>query len=107
MSLTEGEYTAEEYLQRTEKSGKGSSIPGLIFLIVILIILFGGGRRGTNRHNHLGRNLPFWLLLGMMGSGSRSHGGSFGGFSSGSGGFGGFGGGMGGSFGGGGAGGSW
>lgn len=108
ISLTEGEFTADQYREQTEGSNSGS-IPGLIFLVVILIILFGSGRKGTGRHNSIGRSLPFWLLLGMMGSGSRSHGGSFGGFSGGRGGFGGggFGGGGGGSFGGGGAGGSW
>jgi uncharacterized protein len=105
IELTKGEYTADEYIERTG-GGRGASIPGIIFLIFIAIAIFGGGR-GSRRNSSIGRNLPFWLLLGMMGSGSRSHGGSWGGFSGGSGGFGGFGGGGGGSFGGGGAGGSW
>lgn len=104
ISLSEGEFTADEYIANTGSS-KGSSIGRIIFIIIMLIVIFGGGSR-TGRHNHMGRNLPFWVLLSMMGSGGRSHGGSFGGFSGG-GGMGGFGGGMGGSFGGGGAGGSW
>jgi len=103
ISLTEGEFTADEYVKQTSGS-KGFSIGGIILLIIIIIALFGGGKSG--RHNHLGGNLPFWILLSMMGSGSRSHGGAWGGFSGG-GGIGGFGGGGGGSFGGGGAGGSW
>jgi len=107
MEITAGEYTADSYLRQAVSARKGTSLVGLIVLIVILSILFGGGSR-MNRHNSMGRSsLPFWLLLGMLGSGRNA--GSFGGFSSGGGfgGFGGFGGGGGGSFGGGGAGGSW
>ena len=106
IELTKGEYTADEYIERTGGSSKGSALPGIIFFIFIILAIFGGGR-GSRRNRSVGGNLPFWLLLGMMGSGSRSHGGSWGGFSGGSGGFGGFGGGGGGCFGGGGAGGSW
>ncbi len=108
ISLTEGEFTAEEYAERTQETGGGASLIGVILFFIVIISLFGGRRMG--RHSSVGSSLPFWLLLGMMGSGNRSHGGSFGNFSSGSGGFGGFGGfggGGGGSFGGGGAGGSW
>ncbi len=106
ISLTEGEFSSDQYMEHTGSS-KGGSIGGIIFMIVLFIIIFSGGSK-TGRNSSVGRNLPFWLLLSMMGSGSRSHGGSFGGFSGGSGGFGGgFGGGGGGSFGGGGAGGSW
>jgi len=105
IKITEGEFTAEAYLQNGQSlTKKGGSIFGLIIAIIIISILFGG-RSKMNRHQSFGRsNLPFWLLLGMMSSGGNR--GSFGGFSSG-GGFGGFGGGGGGSFGGGGAGGSW
>lgn len=104
ISLTKGEFTAEDYRAKTEGGSGGSGIFGLIFMGIIFMSIFGGrGRMG--RHSSVGRNLPFLLLLGMMGG--RSHGGSFGDFSGGSGGFGGFGGGGGGSFGGGGAGGSW
>lgn len=109
ISLTKGEYTADEYAasRSSSKEGGGIGFFGIIILFAILSSLFGGRNR-MNRHQGMGRsNLPIWLLLGMMGSGNRSHGGSFGNFSGGSGGFGGFGGGGGGSFGGGGAGGSW
>ena len=106
ISLTEGEFSSDQYMENTNRS-KGGSIGGIIFMIILFIIIFGGGSK-SGRNSSVGRNLPFWLLLSMMGSGSRSHGGSFGGFSGGSGSFGGgFGGGGGGSFGGGGAGGSW
>lgn len=106
MELTRGEYTADEYREAT----RGSNAPypiGIIIFIVFLISLFGRSRR--RRHHSVGRSIPFWIALSMMGSG-RSHSGSFGNFSSGSGSFGGgssFGGFGGGSFGGGGAGGSW
>lgn len=107
MSITRGEFTAEQYSESaSNNSSGGSGIFGIIILIIIISMIFGGKSR-TGRHQGVGGNLPFWLLLGMMNSGGRSHGGSFGDFSGGSGGFGGFGGGGGGSFGGGGAGGSW
>jgi len=106
ISLTKGEFTAEDYQTKTEGRSGGSGIFGIIFMIIIFTSIFGSrGRMG--RHSGVGRSLPFWLLLGMMNSGGRSHGGMFGDFSGGGGGFGGFGGGGGGSFGGGGAGGSW
>lgn len=108
MSLARGEFTAEEYGQRAQGGAKKKS-PGIfvIILIIILISIFsrGGGRGGRNRRITSGSDLPFWLLMSMLGSGGRSHRGSWGGFSGGGGGgFGGFGGG---SFGGGGARGSW
>jgi uncharacterized protein len=109
ISLLDGKFTAEEY--RKQSSGSGAvSIGGIIFMIILFSVLFGGRRRSSG----MGRsNLPLWIALGML-SGGRSSG-SWGNFSSGSGGFGsgggggfgGFGGGGGGSFGGGGAGGSW
>lgn len=106
ISLLDGKFTADEYRKQT--SGGGASIGGIIFMIILFSLIFGGRRRSSG----MGRsNLPLWLALGML-SGGR-HSGSFGNFSSGSGGFGGgggfggFGGGGGGSFGGGGAGGSW
>lgn len=107
MELARGEYTADEYL----RSRQGSNVPS-IFIILFFIILFSFiGRKRTTRSSSLGRNLPFWAALLMLGSTrSSSHKGTFGNFSSGSGnfgGFGGFGGGGGGRFGGGGAGGSW
>ncbi|MBP7024269.1 MAG: TPM domain-containing protein [Bacteroidales bacterium] len=100
IDLAGGEYTADAYYK------KESPIPGIILLIIFFGFIFlSGGRRSKLRSGSIGKNIPFWILLGSMGGGRR--GGGFGGFSSGSGGFGGFSGGGGGSFGGGGAGGSW
>jgi len=109
ISLLEGKFTPDQYRKQT--TSRGGSIGGLIFMIILLSLIFGGRRRSAG----IGRsNLPFWIALGML-SGGR-HSGNWGNFSSGSGGFGGgfgggggggFGGGGGGSFGGGGAGGSW
>lgn len=101
MDLSREEYTAEQYQERVA-SGGGGGIPFFIILLVIIFSVFGRGRR--RRFYSPGRSLPFWLAMGMMSGGGRSHGGSFGNFSSGGGSFGGFGGG---GFGGGGAGGSW
>jgi len=107
MELTRGEYTADEYAQRT-KGNVGSAIPGIVIFLIIIVFSFVG-RAKRARHYAVGHNVPFWIALGMLSS-NRSHGGSFGNFSSGGGSFGGgggFGGFGGGSFGGGGAGGSW
>lgn len=102
INLAKGKFTADQYNKGQKSSGSGVII--IIIIIIILSLIFRGNSR--NKGNTIGSNLPFWLALGMLSSGSR--GGGFGGFSSGSGGFGGgFGGGGGGSFGGGGAGGSW
>jgi uncharacterized protein len=112
MSLTKGEFTADNYLKKGSGGG-GFPIP---FVVIIFILFFIFSRIFGNRGRTLGRrsSLPWWLLLGALNSGSRSNsgwgsftsgGGSFGG---GGGGFGGgFGGGGGGSFGGGGASGGW
>jgi uncharacterized protein len=110
MELSRGEYTADEYL-RSHTSGQGSGLP-ILFAIIFFVLLFSLiGRSRTTRSSSLGRNLPLWAALFMLGSNRHSsHSGKFGNFSSGSGsfgGFGGFGGGGGGHFGGGGAGGSW
>jgi uncharacterized protein len=102
MELSLGEYSAKEYEQKT--SVKKQPVPFVVILIILFIILNIFGKAGKNGKRSIGKSLPFWVLLSMMGSGSRHSGGSFGGFSSGGGGFGGFGGGSGG---GGGAGGSW
>ena len=100
MSLTKGEFTADEYQKKTQ-SGKPYSI-AIIFIIIIVVSIISRFRQA--RHYAIGHNLPFWIAMGMLANQSKSSGGGFGSFSSGSGGFGGFGGG---SFGGGGAGGSW
>jgi uncharacterized protein len=107
MELTRGEYSADEYAQRT-KGNAGSAIPGIVIFLIIIIFSFVG-RAKRARHYSVGHNVPFWIAMGMLSS-NRSHGGSFGNFSSGGGSFGGgggFGGFGGGSFGGGGASGSW
>ncbi len=107
MEITRGEYTAEGYM---EQSGRSGGIFGGLGMIIIILIFFVTAIRGQkSRHSSVGHSLPFWMLLATMGSGNRTHSGSYGNFSSGSGSFGGggFGGFGGGSFGGGGAGGSW
>ncbi len=102
MDLSLGEYTAKEYKRKTQREERiGSTIFGIIFFFIIFLNIIGGARR--RQRGTIGRSLPFWVALSMLGSSGR-HSGSFGNFSSGGGGFGGFGGG---SFGGGGAGGSW
>jgi uncharacterized protein len=108
MSLARGEFSAEQYGQSVKKSkGKGVPVGLIIFIIFIVIAMISGKSGGSHNKNISTGGLPFWLLMGMMGSGRGSHGGSWGGFSGGSSGGGGFGGFGGGSFGGGGAGGSW
>jgi uncharacterized protein len=111
MSLAREEYTAEAYQGQPESAD--SEMKGfvvlLIFIIFIIIALLGGGRN-KKTFNTGSRNLPLWILLGMMNS--KGRGGSWSDFSGGRGGFGGSGGGGfggfgGGHFGGGGAGGSW
>jgi uncharacterized protein len=109
MGLASGEFTAQEYQQKTgeKKSKGGGGFFVVIMIIIILVSLFRGGR---GRNYNGGSSLPFWVALGLLGSSRGS--GSYGGFAGGSGGFGGGGGGGfggfgGGSFGGGGAGGSW
>jgi len=104
MDITRGEYTAEQYREKTEASG-AAGIPFILFFFILIFLIFGRSRR--RRFYSPGRSLPFWIALGMMSGGSHRSTGSFGNFSSGSGNFGGFGGFGGGSFGGGGAGGSW
>ncbi|MFC2138515.1 TPM domain-containing protein [Bacteroidota bacterium] len=103
MALAEGKFTPKEYIDKYDQNNTTTGVI-VIFIIFIyfMMMIFG---RSKSRHHSVGKNLPFWMLLTMLGSSSRSHSGSFRNFSSGGGGFGGgFGGG---SFGGGGAGGSW
>ncbi len=108
MSLARGEFSSDEYANKSKNSsGDGSAAGIIIFIVIVIIIILGGRSKGSNSRNIGSGNLPLWLLLSMLNSGG-SHKGSWGGFSGGSsrggGGFGGFGGG---SFGGGGARGSW
>jgi uncharacterized protein len=105
MDLSRGKYTADQYVKKTKSGPAGLIIPVLILIIMLVAI-----RSGRNRSHSIGKSLPWWMALWMLGSSGRGHGGSWGGFSGGSGfggGGGGFGGFGGGSFGGGGAGGSW
>jgi uncharacterized protein len=103
--LAKGEYS--EKLNR-----RGGVLGGIAVSFVMILIIFLTAvlakRKGPKNFNNRGRGGrgagDFWtaMILGnMLGNGSRSSGGSWGGFSGGTGGFGG------GSFGGGGAGGSW
>lgn len=108
MSLTRGEFTADDYLKKND----AGAIP-IAFIIVILIFLaiFSGINKTKRRFYSPTRAIPWWLLMGS-GHSSNTGWGSFtsgsGGFGGGGGGgFGGFGGGGGGSFGGGGASGGW
>jgi uncharacterized protein len=108
MKLSLKEFTAKEY---EKKVGNKRAPFGALFIIVVIIFVIINIMSSANnvRRRTIGRDIPLWMLIGMLGSGSR-RGGSFGDFSSGSGGFtggGGFGGFGGGGFGGGGAGGSW
>jgi len=107
ISLAKGEYTADQYIK---KHNKKSSPYGFIIPLIILIVVFTLIRGSRAKGHSVGKSLPFWTALWMLGSMGRGQGGSWNDFSSGSGGFGGgggFGGFGGGSFGGGGAGGSW
>src|SRR5512133_380946 len=106
MSLTKGEFTADNYMKKSSEDTPGI-VFGLFILFIFIMIIsstFRKRRMYSPRHS-----LPWWLLMGSgmgknSGWGSFSSGsGSFGGFGGGGGGFGGFGGGGGGSFGGGGA----
>jgi uncharacterized protein len=106
--LTKGEYTADQYVKKTEGSKFG--LVFIVFIIVFIIIIISKAGSNSKNLSSNGSSLPFWLLMGGLAANSRHHG-SYGNFSSGSGGFGGGGGGFGGfgggGFGGGGAGGSW
>lgn len=109
--LLMGKYKAAEYAKGAQKKGSGF-IFILIFLIFIVLALFGRNKGNNHTIGRRDSSLPFWLLLSMLGSGGGRSSGGWGGFSGGSGGFGGGGGGGfggfgGGSFGGGGASGSW
>ena len=108
MSITKGEFTAGQYSKKARQKEKPYGILVPIIIFMVLVFWIRSNRGGTHS---VGKSLPFWtsmFLLGSMGRGGSGswgnfqNGGSFGG--GGGGGFGGFGGG---GFGGGGAGGSW
>jgi uncharacterized protein len=118
ISLTRGEFTAENYL--ASKEGTSPLMEILIPLIIFIIVFSIIGARKSRYYSAGRNNLPFWLALFLLSGSKNSHKGSFKNFKTGSGGFGkfggfgsggfgsgGFGGGGGGHFGGGGAGGSW
>ncbi len=114
--LLMGKYKADDYAKANDGKKGGFFFLLLIFIFIVVGLL---GKNNNDNNHTIGRksNLPFWLLLSMLGSGGgRSSSGDWGGFSGGSGGFGGggsfgggggFGGFAGGGFGGGGASGSW
>ena len=119
ISLTKGEYTAQDYRKKTggERQSQAPYPIGLLFLLVIIFSVIGRIKRARHYNMHreksggtsMGSSLPFLAAMFMMGSASGRQHGAFGDFSSGGGDFGGggFGGFGGGSFGGGGAGGEW
>jgi len=118
MDITRGEYTAEQYSGAVRKKSEGSSVPAILFVLILLILMFSKTLFGAFRYsraNNLGYWAAFWLLMSSGSSrgaynnftGGTGGFGGFGGGSSGFGGGGGFGGFGGGGFGGGGAGGSW
>ena len=110
MSLAAGQFTADQYKDKTKGGGGlGFLVPFIVMIIVFSMI----NRRRGNYYDSTGKkssSLPLWTALWLGSAMGGSRGGSWGNFSSGSGGFGGgggFGGFGGGSFGGGGASGSW
>jgi len=94
-----GEYKAPANYNKKKSKGKIGAIIGALVILMILGAMGGGGRSSGGTMSSAG-----WLIGSMLGSSGRSSGGGWSGGSSGGGGFGGFGGG---SFGGGGASGSW
>lgn len=107
--ITKGEYSADQYMKRSrQKAPYGFAVPLIIFIIMIIWM-----RSNRGKTHSVGKNLPFWASMFLLGSMGRGHSGTWGDFQSGGGifgggsGGGGFGGFGGGSFGGGGAGGSW
>ena len=107
IDLVKGKYTVAQYSKKHDAGPVGLIVPIIILLVVLFAI-----RAGRASSHSVGKNLPWWMGLWMLGSMGRGHSGNFNDFSSGSGFFGGGGGGGfggfgGGSFGGGGAGGSW
>lgn len=125
ISLTKKEFTADQYMKKTQRGQQNKSVGVIPMLLIFCLIFFLAiaGRIKSARQYAIGNNLPFWTALALLAASHRHHhddwndfssgGGIFGGGGFGDGGFGGgfgggdFGGFGGGSFGGGGAGGSW
>ena len=102
IDLTEGKYTADAYMKQTGAEGFPWGVLFFLFIFIIFPIL---SKASQARRTSIGKNIPFWVAMGLlMSSTGRAGRGSYGSFSGGGGSFGGFGGG---GFGGGGAGGSW
>ena len=106
MSLAKKDFSNDNYMHKTAKKEiKGKSIFWVIVILFFILFSIFGKRNSNKQHTVTsGSTLPWWLLMGGLGSSGSSKGNDWGSFSSGGGSFGGFGGG---SFGGGGAGGSW
>ncbi|MBN2745578.1 MAG: TPM domain-containing protein [Bacteroidales bacterium] len=117
MSLSSGEFSADEYQKADDKKSIFAFFIFLIVLVVFIILVPSSQAFSYMRTHNIGYWAALWLILS---SGRTSGSGTFGHFTNGTGGFGGFGGGGrgfgggggfggfgGGSFGGGGAGGSW
>ena len=96
MQLSRGEFTAEQYDERT---GDGADAAVLFVLIPLILFMILAGRRGGRGGGSSGSRGGGWIPPIILGGGSHRGGGGFG-----PGGFGGFGGGL---SGGGGAGRSW
>ena len=110
MSITKGEYSAAQYEKK--HPNRAEKPYGLLVPIIILMVVIFWIRMNRGGTHSVGKNLPFWTSLFLLGSMGRGHSGTWGNFQSGGGlfgggGGGGFGGFGGGGFGGGGAGGSW
>ncbi len=104
ISLTSGEFTADDY---AGEDTAGAIFGAILVLLVLALVLFS---RLASVNKYASRNhMGFWAAMALMNAAASSRKGSYNHFSSGGGGFGGggFGGFGGGSFGGGGAGGSW
>lgn len=83
MSLTRGEFTAEEYAE-AHPSQPGAEIGGpALFILIVFFFIFLRALR--SRQYSAGKRLPLWTALFLAGAASRSHRGHFGSFSSGSG----------------------
>ncbi len=83
MSLARGEFTAAQYGKSIKKGNGSSGTVFFIILIIFIITIISRKSGGSNQKNISSGGLPFWLLLGMMGSGRNTHSGSWGGFSGG------------------------